>query len=151
MVKGSDHFTKDPNLEAYYFPQFCAGTSLVIQWLRIHYQCREDKFDHWWGNWDPTYQGATQPFHCNQRSPCAATREVSTSQQRRPVPQLGPGTASYTDKHWTKENQTCYICYQLSYQSKAQPVDFFPREQIHLHNWHLQQVPLIHTKSIKCI
>ena len=30
-----------------------AGTSLVVQWLRLCFQCRVPGFDPWLGNWIP--------------------------------------------------------------------------------------------------
>ena len=31
------------------------GTSLVVQWLRLCFNCRAHRFDPWLGNYDPTY------------------------------------------------------------------------------------------------
>ena len=40
-------------------------TSLVVQELRIHLQCRGSWLNPWLGNQDPTCRGATKPAHCS--------------------------------------------------------------------------------------
>ena len=52
------------------------GTSLVVQWLRIHLPMRGHGFDPWSGNYDPTCHGATKPVCCNQRSLHATKKHV---------------------------------------------------------------------------
>ena len=41
------------------------GTSLVVQWLRIHHAMQETWFHPWLENEDPTCHRATKPMHHN--------------------------------------------------------------------------------------
>ena len=65
------------------------GTSLVVQWLRIHLAMQGTWVWSWSGNWDPTYQGATKAAWHNYWA-CAPTGESVYCNKRSCVSQPRP-------------------------------------------------------------
>ena len=46
------------------------GACLVVQWLRLPFQCRGYWFNPWLGSWDPTCLVAKKPNHKKQKKYC---------------------------------------------------------------------------------
>lgn len=92
-------------------------TSLVVQELRIHLQCRGKLVQSWLGNQDPTCCGATKPAHCNYmpqlenflcykrkyphdstKITCAAARPYATKNEKQ-TKQVFRKTDRWQDQH----------------------------------------------------